>query len=304
MRHNPVLLQEVVAAFEGCRLIRFVDGTLGAGGHARALFEAHPEMEQYFGFDRDPMTLQETSCELKELMGQKFIPIGANFSSMKEELFDRGVEKVDGILLDLGVSSMQLDQGERGFSFSSDGPLDMRMDTESSLTASKVVNTYPEKDLERIFEEYGELKNGRKLAKALIERRRKSPFNSTFDLKEALMPLLTYRKGKIHPLTLVFQALRIEVNGELKAIEEALPKAIELLSEGGKIAVISFHSLEDRIVKQAFCYYQGRSSFAKKSDPSYALLACATKKPIVPTQAQMRENPRCRSAKLRIGQKK
>jgi 16S rRNA (cytosine1402-N4)-methyltransferase len=195
---------------------------------------------------------------------------------------------------------MQLDQGYKGFSFSKDGPLDMRMDPESSLTAHEIVNYYSEKDLGIIFRDYGEERHWRKVASAIIEARRKKPIQTTKQLVEILMSVLGFRgRGKLHPATLIFQALRIAVNKELEAIEMGLKKAISFLSQGGRIGAISFHSLEDRIVKNVFKL----AGFRKKEKGPMPLLALLTKKPLVPSFAEMKLNPRSRSAKMRFAEK-
>lgn len=288
--HTSILLDQFLAFFADLSIHRFIDGTLGAGGHAFALLEAHPEIEQFFGMDRDPEALEIARKRL-EPFEKKITLIHANFTEMSNQI----MAPLDGIFLDLGVSSMQLDRPEKGFSFSKEGPLDMRMDPTSDLDAETVVNTYSEKDLARIFFEYGEEPRARKAAKAIVVARRKKRLRTTTDLTEALKTVLTWsgRRGKkIHPMTLVFQALRIYVNHELKDIEEVLPKGVDMLKSGGRLGVISFHSLEDRIVKHMF----RRFATEKK-------VKVLTKKPIVPNREEIRHNPRSRSAKMRFVEK-
>lgn len=289
--HIPILLNEVLEPFQGSKIDLFIDGTLGAGGHAEAILKAHPEIVRFLGFDRDSDALALAKGRLA-CFGSKVQFIHANFRHMKNWV-EKG--KADGIFLDLGVSSMQLDQPERGFSFSKEGPLDMRMDPEAALDAAHVINTFPEPRLAQIFYEYGEEPRSRRAAKAIVEARRKKQILTTSDLVEVLRPVLTWRgrKGKsVNPLTLIFQALRIFVNDELNTLQEGLKEAIELLAPGGKIGVISFHSLEDRIVKNTF-------RDAAKND----IVTILTKKPIVPSKEEVQSNPRSRSAKLRFAEK-
>jgi len=277
MKHISVLRDEVVQAFEGVSLKVFFDGTLGAGGHAEAILRAHPEIERYLGCDKDPGALNLAKERLKEFKQVEFIR--RSYSELGQE--------IDGFLIDIGVSSMQLDQKERGFSFRFDGPLDMRMDPEGDLTAEEIVNRWPEKELERIFREYGEERQARRAAEAIVKARKKRRLETTQELIDVVKPVLKW--GKIHPATLIFQALRIAVNDELGELERGLNAAIRCLKVGGRIAVISFHSLEDRIVKHRL-----------KEEESLQVL---TKKPIVPTEKECRENPRSRSAKLRVAEK-
>ncbi|MCC5832639.1 MAG: 16S rRNA (cytosine(1402)-N(4))-methyltransferase RsmH [Chlamydiales bacterium] len=291
MHHQPILVKEFLSFFSEISIDRFIDGTVGAGGHARALLESHPEIERLYGFDRDPDALEIAGETLKPFQ-EKVTLVHANFLD-----FERYVpEPVEGIFLDLGVSSMQLDRPEKGFSLYKEGPLDMRMDPTSRLNAEAVVNSYSERDLGRIFQEYGEEPRWRAAAKALVEARRKKRLKTTTDLTEALKHVLTWggRRGKkIHPMTLVFQALRIYVNDELKVLERALPKGIEGLAPGGRFGVLTFHSLEDRIVKQTF----RRFAVEEKS------VKVLTKKPMTADGEEVRRNPRSRSAKLRFIEK-
>lgn len=283
MRHKPVLLREVLEAFKDQNLKTFFDGTLGAGGHAKALLEAHPEIERYIGCDRDPRA-HALAKEALGPLGEKVEFIRGSYADVLGSL--EGC--VDGCLLDVGVSSMQFDEKERGFSFMGDAPLDMRMDPEGELTAEQVINRYSEKELARIFFEYGEETRSRPIAKAIVEARRKKRIRTTKELVDIVVPVA--RRGKLHPATLVFQALRIEVNDELGQLARGLERGMERLCPGGRIAVISFHSLEDRIVKNAFRDAKDR-------------VEIITKKPIVPSLEEVRGNPRSRSAKLRVAAK-
>lgn len=279
MKHKPVLLREVLEVFAGKNLRVFFDGTLGAGGHAKALLEAHPEIEHYIGCDRDPRA-HELAKEALKPWWEKVEFVRGPYAEQVVEV-DRCI---DGFLIDIGVSSMQLDEKERGFSFMGDAPLDMRMDPEGELTAEKVVNRYPEKELARIIFEYGEERRSRQVAKAIVEARKKRPIRTTGELVRIIKPVAT--RGKLHPATLVFQALRIEVNDELGQLEKGLKRAMEKVSSGGRIVAISFHSLEDRIVKNVFRECKDR-------------VKIITKKPIGPTAEEIRANPRSRSSKLR-----
>ncbi len=288
MPHKSVLLQEVLQVFEGKQIRVFFEGTVGAGGHARALLEAHPEVEIYFACDRDPRALEIARANLAPWEGKIEWVQGA-FGDLPFFLKEKGVAAIDGFLIDVGVSSMQLDERERGFSFMGEAPLDMRMDPENPITAAKLVNDLPEAELARIFFEYGEERRSRKIAKAIVEARARRKIRTTKELVAIVHPLGT--RGRLHPATLVFQALRIAVNDELGQLKKGLEAAIEVMAPGGRIAAISFHSLEDRIVKNVF-------RDAKQTCGSLM------KKPWVPTKEEMKKNPRSRSAKLRAVEKK
>lgn len=305
--HLSVLLHEVVQAFETCRMNVFIDGTLGAGGHAEAILKAHPEIEVYLGIDQDPKALA-IAAERLAPWSHKLVLKHGNFSQFDQFLKELGYAYAQGILVDLGVSSMQLDQPERGFSFSKDGPLDMRMNPHQPLTAAEVVNTWSEQDLGRIFRDYGEEKRWRSAARAIVEARKHNSIQTTADLAAVLRPVLPWNpKKEINPLTLIFQALRICVNRELEVLEVFLSKAVQTLSPEGRLAVISFHSLEDRIVKQ-----QTRLAASDKWDTSgiggifqdkVPEVKLITKKPIIPTEEEVKRNSRSRSAKLRVVEK-
>lgn len=302
--HTSVLLREILTAFQDVTLKTFVDCTLGAGGHAEALLTHHPEIEHFYGIDQDPLARQIAAERLKPWQ-EKVTFLAGNFRDL--ERFS--LPGIDGILIDLGVSSMQLDLAEKGFSFSKQGPLDMRMDPTASLTAAEIVNTYSERELGIIFRDYGEEKQWRLAARLIVEAREKKPLVTTLDLDK----ILTYRlkaksKKAIHPLTLIFQALRIAVNDELGAIEAVLPQALRGLNPGGRLAVISFHSLEDRIVKNFFRYEaddkedtSGLAGLFRDKEPTLDLW---TRKAIVAAPDEIEQNPRSRSAKLRVIQKR
>jgi 16S rRNA (cytosine1402-N4)-methyltransferase len=281
--HVPVLLAAVLKIFEHIQLKVFFEGTVGAGGHARAILEAHPEIERYLACDRDPAAQKIAAANLAP-WGKKVEWIRGPYADLNDYLDERKIGEIDGFLIDIGVSSMQLDMRERGFSFQGDAPLDMRMDPESSLTAERIVNEAPEKELARIFFEYGEERRSRQVARAIVEARKKRRIRTTAELVAIVKPVTIW--GKLHPATLVFQALRIAVNDELGQLKKGLDAAIQRTREGGRIAAISFHSLEDRIVK---------NTFRDAKDQ----LEILTKKPIGPTDIEIKENPRSRSAKMR-----
>lgn len=305
--HLSVLLRETLTAFQGMKLKCFIDGTVGAGGHLEAISKEHQECLTFIGFDQDETALNLTEQRLRSSLQNKLLLIRANFSSMKSELLKKGIESVSGILVDIGVSSMQLDTPERGFSFMRCGPLDMRMDQSGPLTAADIVNTWDEKHLAEIFFRYGEESQGRKAAKAIVARRKSRPFTTTEELRDLMKETLFSRRFDLHPATKVFQALRIAVNDELSHLEKFLEDAFDLLEPSGRLAVISFHSLEDRIVKTAFNYMasdkvstSGIGGMFLSKEPKGHVV---TKKPIVPTEFEIQENPRSRSAKLRVFEK-
>lgn len=306
--HLSVLKDACLRVFEGLTLKVFVDCTLGAGGHAEAFLQAHPEIETFIGIDQDP--------EGQRIASQRLVPwqeklrlVRGNFDDLGAHLDALGIDKVDGILIDMGVSSMQLDQPEKGFSFMRDGPLDMRMDPDGKVTAADIVNHWPEEELARIFRDYGEEKQWRKAARTLVEARKAKTFVTTRDLVDTLHPALyRFSKKGIHPLTLVFQALRICVNRELEVIETILPVAVERLSKGGRLAIITFHSLEDRIVKHAFQDYAsdkvdtaGIGGIFLDKEP---IINMVTRKPLIADDEEVKQNPRSRSAKLRVVEKR
>lgn len=306
-RHISVLAKEVLEAFEGVKLSLFVDGTLGAGGHSEAIFEAHPEINRLIGLDQDPEALQIAAKRLEKWQ-DKLTLVQTNFSDLENQLENLKIASIDGILLDLGVSSMQLDQPEKGFSFMKDGPLDMRMDPNGDLTAEIIVNTWSEKELGLIFRDLGEEKQWRAAARGIIRSREAAPIKTTRQLVDALHPVLARgaKKG-VHPLTLVFQALRISTNRELEVLERVLPAAIKLLRPGGRIAVISFHSLEDRIVKNLLRFFasdkydtSGIGGMFLDKDPVVKLI---TRRPLIASDEEIEKNPRSRSAKLRVAEK-
>lgn len=305
--HQPVLLNEVLQAFDPVSISLIVDCTLGAGGHAQAILERHPEIKTYLGIDQDPSALALARARL-EPWREKMIIKQGNFDALDLYIKELGLSSPNAILADLGVSSMQLDQPLRGFSFMQEGPLDMRMNPDLDLTAADIVNTWSENDLGRIFRDYGEERQWKMAARTIVKAREDRPFTTTSDLRSILTPALSrYAKKGIHPLTLVFQALRICVNRELEVLETFLPQAIDLLIPGGRLAVISFHSLEDRIVKNHFRHAasdkwetSGLSGLFRDKEPMIKLI---TKRPWEATEEEIKTNPRSRSAKLRVAEK-
>jgi 16S rRNA (cytosine1402-N4)-methyltransferase len=294
--HVPVLLAEVVAALEPARGKTIIDGTFGAGGYSGALLDAGAEV---IAFDRDPDAARFAAPLAAT---GRFRLVGDRFSQMERHV-DR---PCDGVALDLGVSSMQLDEAERGFSFMRDGPLDMRM-ARAGTSAADLVNDAEQAELARIFFVYGEERQSRRIAAALVRRRAEQPFTRTIDLAETVERALGGRKGaKVHPATRVFQALRIAVNAELAELEQGLDAAERILSAGGRLAVVTFHSLEDRIVKAFFTERSGRTPGgsrhrppqAQGPRPSFNLLFNGAREP---GAAETGANPRARSAKLRAG---
>lgn len=302
MNHKSVLLHEILQFFEGKTIKTFIDGTLGAGGHAAAILESHPEIEQYIGIDQDPEAIAIAEKTLLPWKGKVLIKYG-NFL----EVIKNQKDPADGILLDLGVSSMQLDRPEKGFSFMRDGPLDMRMDPSNGLTAAIIVNQWSENEIARVIRDYGEEKRWRAAARSIVAARQKESILTTLQLEQLLFPVLRTDKKGIHPLTLTFQGLRIAVNRELEVLEKGLPLAIEILNPGGILAVISFHSLEDRLVKNAFRYAasdkEDTSGYRGHFLDKKPLVHILTRKPVEPSPEEIQANPRSRSSKLRIIQK-
>ncbi|MBN1995690.1 MAG: 16S rRNA (cytosine(1402)-N(4))-methyltransferase RsmH [Anaerolineae bacterium] len=309
MAHQPVLLTETIPALQPRPGGVYIDGTVGGGGHAAAILKASAPDGQLFGLDRDERALAIASRRLAEF-GQRVHLFHANFDQLSQIAQQQQIPLAHGILLDLGVSSMQLDQPERGFSFQTDGPLDMRMDPSAGETAADLVNHLPETELADLIYRYGEEPYSRRIARAIVQAR---PLERTQELADLVAGAVGPRrqksgrrpgKLKIHPATRAFQALRIAVNDELGALERVLPQAISLLEPGGRLAVISFHSLEDRIVKQYF-KQESQDCICPPTQPvctcrHKATIHIITKKPITPSLAEIDENPRARSAKLRV----
>jgi 16S rRNA (cytosine1402-N4)-methyltransferase len=301
--HTPVLLQEVIAALRPQAGGSYIDGTIGAGGHAAAILAASSPDGQLFGFDQDQSALAIAQRQLAQF-GQRFHLFHANFDQLSRMAQVHHIPPANGILLDLGLSSMHLDQPERGFSFQADGPLDMRMDQGAASTAADLVNQLPEAELANLIYRYGEERHSRRIARAIVKAR---PLHRTIDLAQVVARVSgsgRSDKSKLHPATRTFQALRIAVNDELGALERVLPQAIAWLKPGGRLAVISFHSLEDRLVKQYF-KQESRDCICPPEQPSCtcrhkAIVDIITKRPITPSLTEASENPRARSAKLRV----
>jgi 16S rRNA (cytosine1402-N4)-methyltransferase len=302
------MLKEVLELLSPDRGGLFVDCTLGGGGHAEAVLNALPEGSRLIGIDRDGDAIAAASLRLSRF-GSSFIPVRGNFFHIIQLLESLDITSADGILMDLGVSSYQLDTPERGFSYHEDAPLDMRMDTSSNFSAYDVVNGYSRDDLIRIIREYGEERYASRIAERIVREREKSPIAGTAKLAEIIksaVPSANRWEGT-HPARRTFQAVRIEVNGELEGLEKALRNAESLLNSGGRMAVITFHSLEDRIVKQTFRSFENPCTCS----PDSPVCVCGKKatsrlinrKPITAGEDEVKTNPRSRSAKLRAVEK-
>jgi len=308
VRHVPVMLEEVVGLLRPRPGSVLVDATLGEGGHALAMLEKMGGEGCLIGLDRDSQALQRA---LERLRGHACLALfHARFSRLEEVLEDLGIEAVDGVLLDLGVSSLQLEEAERGFSFRRAERLDMRMDTGQELDAWKVVNEYEERELARIIREYGEERWASRIARGIALARERSPVDTTDRLAEIVkesIPAAARRTGG-HPARRTFQALRMEVNGELRELELALPQALSALARGGTVVAISYHSLEDRLVKRFFAQRGSRCSCAPGDEActcgAQEELRILTPRPLRPSAHEIEENPRARSAKLRAARKR
>ena len=303
--HVPVLLNETIAALSPRRGGAYIDGTLGGGGHAEEILRRSEPDGMLLGFDRDGEAVERCRARLAPF-GRRFQAVHAPFSEMAAEARRVGFPAPDGILLDLGVSSFQLDTPERGFSFRADGPLDMRMDTSCGLTAAQFIDSFtgdPE-GLARIFREYGEEPHARRVARAILAEREKGPFSGTAHLAAVVERALGGRRGSArHPATRVFQALRIAVNDEFGQLKSALEIAISLLAPGGALAVISFHSLEDGIVKRALRSHEARQISLEQGgvrvEGAQPFVERILRRAVSPADAEIAANPRARSAKLR-----
>ena len=304
-KHKSVLLEETVDGLAIKPDGIYVDGTLGGGGHAFEVCSRLNEQGRFIGIDQDAAAIEAASERLRDF-GEKVTIIRSNYCEMKSRLHEIGVDKVDGIVIDLGVSSYQLDTAERGFSYRVDAPLDMRMDQRQQLTAREIVNTYSEADLFRVIRDYGEDKFAKNIAKHIVIERQKAPIETTGQLNEIIRHAIPmkFQKTAGHPSKRTFQAIRIELNRELDVLRESLDDMIEMLNPGGRICIITFHSLEDRIVK---------SAFRKNENPCicpshFPVCVCGniskgkviTRKPILPSEEELEYNSRSKSAKLRI----
>jgi len=301
--HQPVLYHKIIHAIQPQRGQKFVDGTVGAGGHAWGLLKHSSPDGQLLGLDVDPHAIALAEERLAEF-GSRSVLVRSSHTNLLAQLEQLGWMQVDGIVLDLGASSMQFDSPERGFSFLRDGPLDMRFDPSKPLTAADVVNGWDQRSLADALYKYGEERRSRQIAQAIVRAR---PVQSTHQLAEIVANVIGSPPGsRLHPATRTFQALRIVVNRELDAIEKTLPQAVKALAPGGRLAVIAFHSLEDRIVKHAFRSYS--RDLRDESHPMAPVIRPAVarlvhRKPVLPTEDEIEKNPRARSAKLRVLEK-
>lgn len=303
MKHYSVLLSESI---EGLNIKEdgiYIDATLGYGGHSSEILKKIPKGHLY-SFDQDKEAIEFSNNRLSKI-GNNFTIIHSNFVNMVEELEKLNINKVDGILFDLGLSSPQIDEKERGFSFMSDSPLDMRMNREDKTTAKDIINNYSYEELLNIFYSYGEEKMSKQIAKKIISERENKEINTTKELVDIIKNAVGAKYfNNSHPERNIFQAIRIEVNNELNTLRTILPKAINILNTGGRISVITFHSLEDRIVKQAFKKASDVNELVKglPEIPSEykPLIKLINKKPIIPSSKELEENTRSKSAKLRI----
>lgn len=303
-KHKSVLLEEVIEELDLKPDGIYVDGTLGGAGHSSEMLR-RAEIKKLIGIDQDPDAIKAASKKL-EPYGERAVIVKSNYENIGEIIKSQNIDKVDGILLDLGVSSYQLDTPDRGFSYMSDAPLDMRMDTESVKTASDIVNDYSEQELFKIIRDYGEDRFAKNIAKHIVAARSKKKIETTFELNEiirASIPAKVRETGG-HPSKRTFQAIRIELNRELEVLENSIGEMIDLLKDKGRLCIITFHSLEDRIVKAAF----NTAERPCVCPPGFPVCVCGrkskgkhlTKKAILPTEEEMEENPRSKSAKLRV----
>ena len=294
LQHKPVMCEEVLSILNPSDGCVYLDGTLGAGGHSRKILESADC--SVIGIDKDPTAI-ELCRDLEKQYGNKFLSINGSFGNLSQHLNSIGINKIDGILLDLGTSSMQLGTPERGFSFQFDAPLDMRM-TQTGERAYDIINSLSEDSLADIIFYFGEERRSRKIAKAIVNKRKIKKIKTTFDLNEIVLSVKKGNNKKIHPATKTFQALRIYINNELKDLYEALISIEKVLSEKGRLVVISFHSLEDRIVKN---FIKENSIPLRKYDPKNPdkIFVYENRKVIKPSEYEVKKNRRSRSAKLR-----
>jgi 16S rRNA (cytosine1402-N4)-methyltransferase len=302
-RHTPVLYQRVLSALNPCAGARYIDGTLGPGGHARGILEASAPDGQLLGIDVDPIALSQARQRLAPFGDRVHIQQGS-YANMADYTASLGWNQVDGVLLDLGFSSLQVDDPKRGFSFRKEGPLDMRFDPSLSTTAADLVNQLPENELAELIASYGEENRARRVARAIVRNR---PMQTTLELAEVVANAVGRTRKGIHPATRTFQALRMAVNEELATLENGLDQAVGLLAPGGRITVISFHSLEDRLVKRYF-RRESRDCICPPEQPictceHRARLEIVTRRPIRPTEAEIKANPRARSARMRVAER-
>ncbi len=289
MIHKPVLVKEVLEYLDPKPDENIIDATIGQGGHTLVILEKIAPRGIVLGVDLDPQQIENSRVRTEQYK-ERVILVYDSYANVKAIVQKNEFEPVKGMLLDLGYSSWQIEDSNKGFSFSKDEPLDMRYDSKNPLTARWIVNEYSEQDLQKILEEYGEEEYARKIVKKIVEERKRTPIESTLQLKsliEASVPK-SYQRGRINCATKTFQALRIAVNGELDSLNKVLPDAISVLAPGGRLVVISFHSLEDRIVKDFF-----------REQEKNKTVMILTKKPVTASEEELADNPRARSAKLR-----
>ena len=305
-KHISVLYEESIAALNVRNGGVYVDGTLGGGGHSYGILGAADC--SLIGIDQDREAIKAASERLSGF-GERFTAVNSNFRNIKSILADLNVSGIDGALLDIGVSSYQLDNPERGFSYMHDAPLDMRMNADSGKTARDVVNTYSAEDLTRIFYEYGEERWSKRVAEFIAERREKKPIETTFELVDVIKAAIPQRARSEggHPAKRIFQAIRIEVNDELNVLKTAIDDFTDCLNKGGRLAIITFHSLEDRIVKQAFAD-KAKGCICPKEFPVCVCgrkpeIKIISRKPVLPSREETERNPRSKSAKLRVAEK-
>lgn len=303
--HYSVMLKETIEELKVKSDGIYVDGTLGGGGHAYEVCKRLSDAGHFYGIDQDAAAIAAASQRLSEF-GNRVTIIRSNYCEMCKELRDRGVTGVDGIVLDLGVSSYQLDEADRGFTYREDAALDMRMDQRQEKTARDIVNGYSEMDLYRIIRDYGEDKFAKNIAKHIVQARERQPIETTGELVEIIKAVIPakIRMQKGHPAKQTFQAIRIELNRELEVLRDSLDDMIDFLNPGGRLCIITFHSLEDRIVKNAF----RKNEHPCTCPPDFPVCVCGktpkgkvvTRKPILPGEGELEENSRSKSAKLRV----
>ena len=299
MSHIPVMLDECVNSLvqniNGC----YIDGTIGGGGHSTAILKRLSKDGRLIGFDRDIDGISRVKDKFSD--DSRLSLIHSNFSDMAKKLDEHGIKMIDGLFLDLGVSSFQLDEAERGFSFQSDGPLDMRMDRSGGITAKDWIANADEKEIANVIWKYGEENAAKPIAKAIVKKRKNRAITTTEELSTIVKSVKkSYRKNKIHPATLTFQAIRIVVNSELESIELVLNDMIKRIRQGGRLVILTFHSLEDRIVKNFFKDNKVKKNkdFYNNKNWGFEIL---TKKPLIASKSEIFKNNRSRSAKLRVG---
>ena len=305
-KHIPIMLQEVIENLMIKPNGTYVDGTMGGAGHSEAIVKCLSEDGQLIGIDRDKEALEASHERLKAFDNVRYV--WGRHEDIKDILKGMNIEKVDGILLDLGVSSYQIDSEERGFSYTKNSSLDMRMDQEQELTAKEVINAYSKEDLANIFFKFGEENFSNRIAEKIVYKRKQKEIETTYELADIIREAVPNQKGAIDSIKRIFQAVRIEVNGEIKQLENTIKDAIELLNEGGRLCVITFHSLEDRAVKEAMVFMQGKCICPK----DFPVCVCGaksfgriiTKKPITPSEEEQKLNSRSKSSKLRVFERK